>query len=217
MVRGGLCPLFYIEANMDLTVKNVEKYFNILNNSKIQNTTLFDIILMTVFEEKELEDIQRDDDITKQMVENDKVFKQRYVLYYFIEQCYKDLANAYKTDFSIDIDESQLKEFTEKIKTIYKRVDYIEKALDRIRSEFRNKALMNNENGQKQRNMQMNEINACNKQIEDDKTKFLHRMIELGLAKSAIKKHLYTEPSELHLKDFFDRYFVLKCNGVLNG
>lgn len=211
---------------MELTVKNVEQYFNLLQKSKIKTEnkknedvyiSLFDIVIVSEIPEDYLILIEKDNEETKFSLKHDKDFAEKYSMYYLIKDIFKSLSDAYRNDHKISITATKLESFNNEIKSVYKRVDYLNKAIDKVKSDFRSKDLMNNDQARKQLTRVTSETNACNKQIEEDKTNFLYRIIELGMCKAAIKKHLCTNSDELLLKDFFDRYFVLKCNGMLNG
>jgi len=200
---------------MDLTVKNIEKFFNILSISSMGVMNLFDLLLIVELKEDDILQFSKPDEEFFRVLKLDKVLAEKYGLYLMICDSYNFLSDYYLKKFRLKIEPTQFKEITNEIKKIYKKVNYINSALDKIAHDIKNKKLRNNDEARERDVEHLSEIAAYNKQIEDDRTHYLNYVIELGMCKSAVKKHLCLDPEKLLLKDLFTRYFVLKCNKLI--
>jgi hypothetical protein len=189
---------------MLLSVKNVEQYFNVLNARET-----FDLLLLIDFTEEEIELFDGNEDI-EISIETAK----RLDIYRGINSEILQVTSFYKSLLNIDVEYEEMIEFNNSIKEVYKYIDHIFKCFAEVNSNFAEKNPSKDTKARIEKTKSKRTALARN--IRNEDTNFINRIIDFGMMKTQVKKHLSCDVENILLKDLAVRYFKLISMGVLD-
>lgn len=190
---------------MELTVKNIETYFSILDKFKKEN--LFNAAQMFEYTEKELNlfNDKENAEMTKEQFEKFQIYMTTL---HFLQV---DVLPLFNQALNKDISIYELRDFNNNIREKYNYIDKIMERINQINSDYYNNIKNNKDKITKERNKK---IARQKKMFKEYDSNYLNRIVEIGIMKGALKKHLNTDAHDLLLEDAFNRYFKLVITGI---
>ena len=192
---------------MEITIKNTEYLFNILNKYDI-----YDSIFCLNFTDKEIEIFE-----SSKNADMDKKLYERYLVYWQIKDANHAILKKEVIKSFPKCNVEDIYNFIESVKKDYVYIDHISKKIYELTNSIVRQSVSGNKDAEKQIKKQKSKRKRYTELFKKYDSNFLNRIIDIGMCKAAIKKHLCMDSEDLLLKDAYNRYFKLISIGALDG